>query len=565
MFYTKHPKLLAASALCALLLSPLAHAKTTNTDPWAQWLGAANNAYVPQNHPNQANVADYNKLTLIPRYRIITQNRWRNTPTDQIIASFNALKTPPKHPIYRAFWQELAMGNFDGVSFSGNTKQQQTDLFAARLSTLINVGDAASAVRLYQTIETPNVPEKVARLGMEAMALTGQTEAACLEVQMVAQSLKSPEWLEDRAMCAVYEGDTTTARGLINTMVAQKTPVSAKFKAIMGQLAMGKLSRGVRAGDPALWQSIGVTLGAGLPNLATASGKTLAFLAQHPNVPLSTRTNAAERATANGYFDPDRLKYLYEQSQFSYSEADAAAVRAKVDTGQQVPGVQLYAAARKTFTGNARAKLVESAIKHMPSSTDPRALAWITLVDKLSLQPQNMPWFAPRAYGLLAMTGRQAVADLYETKTGAVVGRSTVGIMRGFTYPEKWTPAYLQQWQNQMQQKFGKAAAPRINTVLHILASHSVKPAQDILLQQVKAPSKILSNNRVNTLPNWQQAAQKGQRGLALAYALKALDNNSGSLLDSQQLEEMLKSFHANNLWVEHTKISLAIALENVL
>lgn len=559
---SKHP-LLSIGLLSLALSSTTAQAAN---NPWATLLGKNNNAYVAQTNASSADVDDYNKITLIPRYRIITQNRWANTPATDIITALNALKTSPRSAVLRSYWQELAMGNFDRVSFSSPRQQQQIDLFAARLNTLIKLGDFGGATRLYQAIDTSHIPEQVARLGVEAMSLAGQTEAACLEVSLIAQNIQTPEWLENRTMCAVYEGDPQTARSLINTMVAQKTPVSATFKTLMGQLAQGKMTRGVRNTDPALWQSIAVSLGAGLPNLSAASGQNLAFLAQHPKVPLATRTIAADRATALGYMNPDLLKHLFEENQFNYSEADANAVRSAIDAGKALPNVRIYAAARKTFTGNARAKLIEGSIKHMAGPNDPRVLAWITLIDKLSLQPQNMPWFAPRAYAVLAMTGRQIVADLYESKTGNVVASSTVGIMRGFTHPDAWQAANLQRWQQAMVQKFGaKAAQPRIERVLHIVTSHGSQAAKDILLQNMKSTGKLLSNNPTNVTPLWVNAAKKGQRGLALAYALKALDNNSSSLLDSQQLEEMLTSFHKGNLWVEQDKISLAITLENVL
>src|SRR5690606_35472543 len=247
------------------------------------------------------------------------------------------------------------------------------------------------AVRLYvEATQKKPIPEMVAQQGVEAMALAGSADGACLEVLMAAQHLKNETWLQNAALCSVYFGQQDEAKNYYEQVSKE---AGSGFRAVYKMLRDNNMQT-IQPGIPPLWRTLMLAKGASLSasSLTKADAMTLASIAASRKVPLGTRLVAAGRAADAGTIHIERLRKLYERKH--RTDAGVGDILQKIEAGEPLPQSDYYAAARFTFEGNARAKVVQHAIENLRPRTNVKSHVYGWIVDKLTLQPDRIKWFA---------------------------------------------------------------------------------------------------------------------------------------------------------------------------
>ena len=493
-------------------------------------------------------------VTTIPEFeRYDSSRRWDTVRASDLLKELKNFKGIKGSPVLRAVWGDVLLSDFSGLSANA---AEQTDLTAQRLHILNRLGFFDEAIRLYQQAALRHpIPEKIVREAIDSFALSGSADGACLEVTMAAKYLATDNWTQDAALCARYFGEQDRAQELYDKI---SDKAGEGFGAVYQMLADGS-GGAIKAEIPPLWRTLLLAKGATLTGeaLRKADGMELAAIAENPHVPLGVRLAAASRGADLGTVGWDRLRKLYETKHGDESVVPTVAAGIDADVGQ--PQSDLYAAARFTFEGAARARVVQSALEALHPHTNMKSHVYGWIVDKLTLQPERITWFAPHGYGLMMLTGRSDSAKIYYDT--AHLETSTVAAVQALEEGKPWPQAAQTAWKEAMTQRFGNGAAKRINLVMNLLKAYDTD--KKMALADSKASRNDSSSNSLTYL---KESVQRGGRGLTLVAGLNHLAKAPQmNRIPSDELSEMAKVFAQQGLFGPRKKITLEILIQSVL
>lgn len=495
---------------------------------------------------------DYRSLTTLNEFtRMVYRDRWKGIEAEDLLAELAKFKTPSNSPAMRDIWRNVALGDFIGLEV--DNQEQQTQLMAQRLHLLNRLGLFDEAVRLYQKVaEHKPVPALIARQGVEALALAGSADGACLEVKMAAKYLASDEWQQDAALCAAYFGDKTQAKDLY----AKAAPKAGSGFRTIYKMLNSQSGKAIHVGIPALWRTLLLAQGATVPNaaLTNADAMTLASIANNPHVPLAAQLTAARRAADHSTISFERLRKLYETKHPSETGIDSLLASAKA--GEALLPSDYYAPARFTFEGNERATIVKNALHAIKPVTNVKSHVYGWIVDKLTLQLEfnKIAWFAPEGYSLMVLTNRMASADMYYESGN--LKATHFAYINALIKGQPWPAEQISQWEKAMHKRYGKAAQAKIDMLMAL--AHAYDQEDKLKLRPIQnqpSGSKVL-----------QKSIDLGGLGLTLVSALNQLaEKNQIKDLSTEQFVDIVRNMTRQGLFGERKKITLEFLVQNML
>lgn len=500
------------------------------------------------------NKADYRSVTTLNEFTLLVyKERWKEIRYDDLMPQLEQFKGAAYSPAMREIWRDILLGDFNELRIREG--KEQSTLAAKRIELLNRLGYFNEAVRLYGEVsKLKPIPEIVAIQGVEALALSGSADGACLEVYMASNHLDSQEWKQDKALCALYFGEKDMAEDLYAQV---KENTGSGFRTVY-QMLNKETDKAINVGIPPLWRTLLLAQKAQVTSQAIkqADAMTLASLAINKRVPLGTRLIAANRAADMGTFGSDQLRKLYELKHPANSGLDAIIEGAK--NGSNMPQSDYYAAARFTFDGKQRAAIVKNALRHMDPETNVKGHVYSWIADKLTLQIKQLGWFAPEGYTLLAATNRLPSATMY-FKEGHLE-KSRFAIIDALLQGNPWPKAQQELWQDAMKQYYKKNADERIRAAFDLAIAYDMekKLALDI-------DSKTASNKSGNASV-LKDSIRKGGRGVTLVSALNILANTKHLKdIPTDQFIDIIDVMTKEGLFRERKKIALEFLIQNML
>lgn len=497
--------------------------------------------------------ANYAAITTLPEFeRYDSKNRWQGVKAIDALAELKKFNGIKGSPAMRAIWRDLLLSDMSGMRF--DNANEQTDVMAERLRILNQLGFFDEAVRLYQQSAAKRpVPEKIVTQAIDSLALSGSADGACLETMMAAHDLSSPSWTQDAALCALYFGDTKKAQQLYHKAKGGVFGTIYKMLESDGYKA-------IKADIPALWRTLLLAKGAVVTEgaLRKASPSVLASIAVNPHVALATRLSAASRAADAGTVGFERLRKLYEMKHPTDAGVSDIVAAIEADEYDSLPQSDLYAAARFTFEGNARARVVKAGTDGLRPRTNVKSHVYGWIVDKLTLQPERIKWFAPNGYTLMMATNRAASAKIYYD--AGHLESSSVAIIEALEEGKAWKPAGQKLWKKAMNDRFGSNADKKTAAAIALLKAYDSDNRLALLT------GKTTSTDASKPLNLLKDSVQKGGRGLTLITALNRLATvPQASQLSTDELSEIMSVFANEGLYGPRKKIMLEILLQSVL
>jgi len=493
-------------------------------------------------HTDYRSVSTLNDFT-----RMVYRDRWSNIDADYVLEQFSKFKLPPNSPAMRDIWRDVLLGDFNGLNFSNDT--QQTMLMAERIRLLNRLGFFDEAVRLYQkAAEHKPIPEPIVVQGVEAMALAGSADGACLEVYMATKYLAGEDWNKDAALCAAYFGDKKLAENLYGQVKATDA-----FDTVYKMLGSSG-GKAIHVGIPALWRTLLLAQGATVTPqaLEKADATTLGALAVNPHVPLGTRLSAANRAGNLGTIGFERLRTLYEAKHPSETGIEGLVASAKA--GQVMPPSDYYAAARFTFEGNERATIVKNAMHALHPITNIKSQVYGWIVDKLTLQVTKLGWFAPEGFAAMATTNRIASAEMYYEAGN--LGHSPLALVNALLQGKPWTADQDKAWEDAMHSIYKDKADAKIDMMMRVAKAYDQE--NKLGLQTTK--------NQGRSQSVLQNSIRNGGRGLTLVTALNLLSEKTKLKdLSTDQFVDIVTNMSQEGLFGERKKITLEFLIQSVL
>ena len=503
---------------------------------------------------NPANI-DYRDITGLSRFaRMAYRNRWLGIDVRDVLVEFSRFKTSGSSPALRDAWHDMMLSDFDGLEI--DHAQQQTDLMTARLHVLNKLGYFDEAVRLYQLAATKKpVASSLALEGVNALALSGSADGACLEISMASKYLVSDEWKQNEALCSVYFGDEARGDELYNEVSEN---AGSGFRTVY-KLLKKKGGKAIQANIPPLWRTLLLAQGATLPSasLKSADAETLASIASNPRVSVSMRLAAATRAANLGTVGSDRMRGLYEMQ---YPEDNGLqGIIATATAGGDQPHSAYYAAARFTFEGNARATIVKNGMHKVSPITGIRNHTYNWIVDKLTLQVNKLGWFAPQGYSLMTLTNRTASANMYYDVGN--LGNTRFALIHALVTGEPWAAESRAAWEQGMQQYYKSKADSKVNDFMALANAYDLEEKL-----QLNGPPKKQQDLSVKRSSSLYESTRAGGKGLTLAAALNLLGQQPKlSSVQTPEFIDIIDVMTKQGLFVERKKITLEFLIQNML
>lgn len=498
---------------------------------------------------------DYREISGLSRFaRMPYRNRWADIDARDVLTEISRFKGLPASPALRDVWRDVLLSDFSGLKF--RDAQQQTDLMAARLRLLNAMGYFDEAVRLYQqaNVKKP-VAASLAAEGVNALALTGSADGACLEVVMAAKELKGDLWKQNDALCSLYFGDTAYA----DTLYKEVSGTAGSGFRTVYKLLKKNGENTIQVDIPPLWRTLLLARGAKIPasSLKSANAETLASIAANTRIPVGLRLEAANRAANKGAVSTDTLRALYEMRYPSDTGLQGAIATAKAN-GNQAHALN-YAAARFTFEGNMRAGIVKNAMYKMSPVTNVKNHPFTWIVDKLTLQIDKLGWFAPEGYSLMTLTNRTNSANMYY-KVGKLE-KTPFAIVHALISGEVWSPEARELWEKGMRARYKDKADSKINDFVALAQAYDLE--EKLQLNGPPRKEQDLSVKRSSVL---YPSTRAGGKGLTLIAALNLLSKeNKLSTVQTAEFIDIINVMTKQGLFGERKKITLEFLIQNML
>jgi len=275
------------------------------------------------------------------------------------------------------------------------------DLAAARLGTLLALGDAAAVEAMIERTPGANISPALAQIQAEAALILGHTEQACHAADAISSRRDDPFWLRLRSYCQALNGQMAASGLTLGLAEAQKPdPV---FAHLMGQLLAGgktKTGASLRSGlDLALSRTLGLDLGTAI---ATAPAPIAIALAHDTATEPGLRLLAAGRATRFGARLDEVFAKVASQPSLPPIAADGTQpppppldIPALIKLQGTAAEARLLAIGRDTNDLALREQLVTNLLKRSQNLGDFLAMARLTAPQIASLAKANAPTAAP--------------------------------------------------------------------------------------------------------------------------------------------------------------------------
>lgn len=544
------------SSFWLLLVSLITFASSTQNALAAKSASPSSSSYVGAVYQAAPSSADLREITTLSDFtRMVYRDRWQGIEAEDVLKEFAKFKGAPNSPAMRIIWRDVLLGDFQGLEI--DNAAQQTALMSERIRLLNRLGFFSEAVRLYQqaSMKKP-IPSSIVREGIDALALSGSADGACLEVTMATKYLAGDEWTQDAALCARYFGEVKQADELYQQALKIKAPKGG-FKAVYNMLANGE-AKAINVGIPPLWRTLLLAKGASVPaeTLKQADAMTLAALAANKHVSLGVRLAAANRAADKGTIDFDLLRKLYETKH--PTEATITGLIEQAKAGAPLAPSDYYSVARFTFEGNARSTVVKNGLHALHPITNIKSQVYGWIIDKLTLQVDKIKWFAPEGYAIMATTNRLDSADMYYDAGN--LKKSPFAIIQALLVGKPWLPEQRQEWEQAMNQRFGDKSAEKTQRMF--LTAMAYDQEKKLALQM---DPKV--KNDISTSPSiLKESINNGGKGLTLLEALNVLaGKNQLKEMSTGQFVDIVENMTKQGLFGERKKLALEFLIQTVL
>ncbi len=291
------------------------------------------------------------------------------------------------------------------------------NLTLLRVERLVALGDTKDAAALMALLPEREVDGAAARLGLDAMLLSGDADGACTWAEALIRQLPDEAYLQQALIfCQARAGRANEAMLGLDLMREQGQEPDTTFVALVEAVAAGQGDEVELPENPdALHLAMLQAAGQALPPALAASGRpeVLALLTKDPKLEAATRIDAAERGLALGIVPPETVIQLYLDMPTQPGELEAALQLPDAGYGAQMRAV-LYQAAARSAQPAPRAQLLERALqlarrqgRYLASVAVNRAL----LMD-LAPRPE-IAWLAEEAARALYAAGRYEQATAW--------------------------------------------------------------------------------------------------------------------------------------------------------
>lgn len=508
-------------------------------------LGAVEKDYLGKDDYDDAQ-EKYYKIRLLSDYEPgLTKGIWKSSRSEDVIEQFKAFETVNGSPALRELWRITLLDDFRDISFGSNRQQKDVDLAIARLDTMIKLGFFHDAIRLYHAMNTKPVPVGIAQKAIDAMALAGMVDAACLEVSFVTQSIRSPDWLKKRLLCAIHNDEADITKAL-STALEENLKDDAIHQSIARLLKKPTLDGPVKASlsplQRALLLSHGGTYSYGA--ITKADPIMLASAAMSPYLSLQKRLKAAERAADIGVIGPKELLAIYERLPLSDEEVNQAR-QTLLQSGKLAPET-IRAVISDTHDPEPRAKLIEKALQQKTYHTNIISQLWLKYVDKISSQAEEVQFFAPTGYALAIwqdyLAASKAFAPLVEKDLSILSDVSDINLPE-----DKEIEAFLAFIEKQHPDSF--------------------QLRKERILATLKA-GRLIKDDLIDEalLEKWRKTKKDNEkRGILFLKGLNELSLEKPGFTSPEKIYQILENYTKNELFEENRKITLEIIVQSVL
>ena len=239
-------------------------------------------------------------------------------------------------------------------------KGESGTLLALRAERLTNaLGRPDVALNLLQNLPPNQRGEDLAKVAVDLAFLAGDTPSACAQIRERDHGWQSSYWDQGTVTCQALDGQTQEAR--LGLDVLREGKVKDDGFAVLVEKVLGtngKLPDALPSPQP-MSLALLDKAGQGLSKKALDSSKlpVLKKVAAGDGFPADQRLAAAEKATAYGAFDPERLAEAYLAVQIDDADRDSPLNRAEAAGGAKGRAI-LFQAARDAATPDAKANFI---------------------------------------------------------------------------------------------------------------------------------------------------------------------------------------------------------------
>ena len=459
---------------------------------------------------------------------------WRGTPHALVEGLIQALPAGIPSPALRELARRLLLTSAvppEGPPSGG------PDLLSLRAQKLAEMGDFADLKALLAAAPGTAGEETLARIGVEARLLEGETDLVCADIGNLIRSYHSLYWQKVQVFCQALAKKNQEVDAGIGLLREEGDDKDGAYLTLIDAI-MGNKSAKVTSLDAATPLALAMMRAAKqtLPEEAMrhAQPAVLRAIADGAEAGSDLSLVAAERAELQGALTGEALRRIYEGVKLSDGELQNALSRAQAEYGPRAR-VLLYRAAKTETVPTARAEALRTALSLARSANLYELAVAVNLPAIEALTPSTeLGFFASEAGRALVYAGEIDMAEGWFSvaDAGSRAGDSAA--------TELWPYARLLAsdadakdnerllgWRTEEKAKAGaeaKLVDERAARLLGLAAALG-KPFQGAAWQSLYLASDA-EPAAMPPLPLWQglrAAVQDGRRGEAVLLTLLAV------------------------------------------
>jgi len=468
------------------------------------------------------------------------------------------------------------MADFQDIGNSQNIQETDRQYIAAKIRKISATGDLAHLTRYMQLLPPENLPlnQEIA----ENLLLAGDLSAACTLGRLaMSEGLDAAFWYKLLAFCRALEGDMDGANIAIELLMERGVEDFVYFDLINRLMEGdftddGQLSRGLDRLDPLTYSLLNVMEQDMAASLFDMAAPLLSHAAAtNGSLPADTRLAVAAKSHAQGRFDTDILRSLYEEQNFSEAELETALEPLLIDEGY-MGDVLLYQAAARQIDAVKKAEILKIIWQRAVIREDMPRAAQMNKRALRSLQPSNelISHAHHIARGLLLVGDFERARNWYDfvreaayagnvSATTALINIWPVILLADQDNIIPWSSEILDLWWNG-QMIFSKAERQQKAVLFYALCEalgHNIPENIWTGLEGATVDEKI----RPMGLATWRaliRAAEHNRLGETILLNLIAMGADGPTHLDSAGLSALVRSLRAVGL----TEDAHALVLE---
>jgi len=287
-------------------------------------------------------------------------NMWDGMSRDLVMRLLPSLPVKAPSPAMRDAMRRLLL------SVAGAPAGERTgeSLTALRARMLAEMGDAKGMSQLLDAVSPKGSDEALARTRVNGLLLSGDTTAACDQVDQQIRQYTNEYWQQAFVFCQAESGKREQARlslALLRESAADKNQTFFQVASVL----VGDSTKEVATTADVSPLVLAMLKSANQPIPAdvakAADPPVLMSIAGNAAADWAVRLSAAEQATAMGLMQPETLANLYSQVDFSPEQIDNALSSARNEGGPKGRALLYQAAARQNVPA-ARAEVLQEAL-----------------------------------------------------------------------------------------------------------------------------------------------------------------------------------------------------------